>query len=317
MDGATDAPLLTLQSIAAARLAEARATVKKADAARLAAARITGEAARLLPSAESAKARADAQLAAAENMLGAASSPTGIELAEAAKARALTRRAEAEVRLIVARAEAPLKAEAAARAREEVKAAEAEKDAALDASREATRLLSPASIFISRKTQRLYVRQAFQQVLESPITFRDADRPIGTHIYTALGYKNGGADLRWSAVSLSGAPDGGQPKSRRSAEPLAGAALDRIDIPRDVIDRISEVILPGSSLIVSDEAMSAETGKDTDFVILMTGEPHGGIKIRRHNPQARNRYDGQYGGPYGRAPTYAPPFYSGGPFDRW
>ena len=63
-------------------------------------------------------------------------------------------------------------------------------------------MMSPVSIFISRKTQRLYVRQSFQPVLESPITIHDADHPIGTHIYTVLDYANGGADLRWSAVSM-------------------------------------------------------------------------------------------------------------------
>jgi len=50
-------------------------------------------------------------------------------------------------------------------------AAEAARKAALD--------LEPVSVFISRKSQRLYVRQAFQPILESPVAIRDADRPIG------------------------------------------------------------------------------------------------------------------------------------------
>jgi len=322
-----EAPLLTLKSFAAAKSAEAHAVAKKADAARLAAARITAEAARLLPAAESAKYRAEAQLAAAEGALRAASSPPAIDWAEEAKARAVARLAEAEAHLVSARAEAPLKAEAAAHAREEAKAAEAERVAALEASRDATHALSPASVFISRKTQRLYVRQAFQDVLESPVTIRDADHPIGTHIYTALGYAEGGADLRWSAVSADQSSDKRQisanGKSRRNADPMpqeagpARAALDRIDIPQDIVDRISEIISPGSSLIISDEGMSAETGKDTDFVILMSGEPQGGVKMRRHDPQAHYRYDRPYDDPYRRPQTYAPPFYSGGSFDRW
>ena len=49
-----------------------------------------------------------------------------------------------------------------------------------------TRDLEPVSVFISRKTQRLYVRQAFQPILEIPVTVRDADRPIGTYIFTAM-----------------------------------------------------------------------------------------------------------------------------------
>ena len=39
--------------------------------------------------------------------------------------------------------------------------------------------------------------------------------------------------------------------------------------------------------------MSTETGEDTDFVILMSGDPQGAIKMRRHDPEAHYRYDRQ------------------------
>jgi hypothetical protein len=77
------------------------------------------------------------------------------------KAEALARLADAEAQLAAAKGEAPLKADAAARAREEARAAATDKVSAVEASREAERMMSPVSIFISRKTQRLYVRQAF------------------------------------------------------------------------------------------------------------------------------------------------------------
>jgi hypothetical protein len=49
------------------------------------------------------------------------------------------------------------------------------------------------------------------------------------------------------------------------------------------LDRIAG-IAPRSSLIVTDEALSSETGKGTDFVVLLSGEPQGGIKSRRRSP---------------------------------
>ena len=58
----------------------------------------------------------------------------------------------------------------------------------------------------------------------------------------------------------------------------------------NVVERFSEVVLPGASLIISDEGASIETGKDTDFVVLMSGEPQGGIKTR-HPEGARYRQD--------------------------
>jgi hypothetical protein len=179
--------------------------------------------------------------------------------------------------------------------------AEAARDGAAEAAEEATRKTLPVSVFISRKTQRLYVRQAHQPVFEGPITIRDADKPIGTYVFTALNTANN-AEVRWSVVSMYKSADRGEPapqgERRRgaarnieaAAADVAGAkaALERIAIPRDALERISEVVLPGSSLIISDEGASIETGKDTDFVVLMSGEPQGGIKVRQREPRYRN-----------------------------
>ena len=83
--------------------------------------------------------------------------------------------------------------------------------------------------------------------------------------------------------------DGARANSGRDAEPVptdpgsAKAALDRISIPQDVLDRIGN-IMPRSSVIVTDEALSPETGKGTDFVVLLSGEPQGGIEKRRRSP---------------------------------
>src|SRR4051812_12468592 len=65
--------------------------------------------------------------------------------------------------------------------------------------------------------------------------------------------------------------------SRCSCRAAVGA-LDRIVIPPDVAERISGMILPRSSLIISDEPLSPETGKGTDFVMVLSGERQGGIK---------------------------------------
>ena len=50
------------------------------------------------------------------------------------------------------------------------------------------------------------------------------------------------------------------------------------------------MVSPRSSLIVTDEPLSPETGKGTDFVVLLSGEPQGGIKSRRRTPGTEFRY---------------------------
>jgi hypothetical protein len=307
--------LQLLKSIADAKTAEAEAAGKRAVAAKQAAARKTAEAApaaKLLRAAESNYARAEELLKAAESQLEKARSaenapPEALKQAELAKEKAAAKVAETQGQVQAAKLQAQARTEAAERASAEAKAAEATRDVAVEQAEEATRKTSPVSVFISRKTQRLYIRQGYQPVFEAPITIRDADKPIGSYVFTALSYVNS-AEVRWSVVSMYKGPDAaaspppakhGRADSRSEAAPAdvagAKAALDRIVIPRDALERISHVVLPGSSLIVSDEAASIETGKDTDFVVLMSGEPQGGIKTRRREPRFRN--DDFFGGP--------------------
>jgi hypothetical protein len=73
--------------------------------------------------------------------------------------------------------------------------------------------------------------------------------------------------------------------------PAAKEVLDRIAIPEGTYDQIAGMVSPRSSLIISDEALSVETGRGTEFVILMSGEPQGGISIRRRRPETGVRYE--------------------------
>lgn len=282
---------------AAARIAEADEAARKEDQARSAAGRAYREAMQAtLPvrKAENLKARAEAQLAAAETSLGSASSAEAKQAAEDAKSKAVASIAELQVTSDAAQNEAQPKLDALKAAREAVAIAQSARAAAAAAARQAVRELEPVSVLISRKTQRLYVRQAFEPVFESPVTILDAGRPIGTHIFTVVERAGGDTKIRWNVVSLNDrGPSGGRaqdpPSRSRDPQPMppesdsAKAALDRIAIPQDALDRISRMTLR-SSVIVTDEALSSETGKGTDFVVVLSGEPQGGIKIRRSRP---------------------------------
>src|SRR6266404_4421601 len=301
-------------ALAAARTAEAQEAAKKAVQARLAAGTAAREAARATAparTAENLKLKAEAKLAAAETALGSANSPEAKEQAEGAKAQAVARVAELQVQWDTAKADLQSKLDAVTSAREAAATAETARAAAAEAARQAARELAPVSVLISRKTQRLYVRRAFEPIFESPVTIADPDRPIGTHVFTASEQASDDAHLRWSVVSLGGERPPGdtvEPHGRargssgRDVEPLpmdpdnAKAALDRIVIPQDALDRIAGVA-PRSSLIITDEGLSPETGKGTEFVVLLSGEPQGGITSRRRSPRSDFRYARPRGAP--------------------
>jgi hypothetical protein len=311
-------------AIAASTAAEATAAAGKADQARVAAAAASREAARATMSVrtvETAKLRAERQLAAAERGVASAGSAEPREQAESARANAAARTAEIEVQLAAAKTELQAKLDAVAASREAAVATETARAVAAEAAQKMARALEPISIFISRKTQRLYVRQAFAPVLDTPVMIRDADHPIGTHVFTAMERNDEGGDMRWSVVSMNGGhSDDSRPEPKGSArgrdrdfDPIstdqggAIAALDRIVIPQEALDRIAGMASPKSSLIISDEPLSSETGKGTEFVIVMSGEPQGGIKFRRRGPAAETRHQR----PRDRLPYWPLPF---GPF---
>ena len=131
----------------------------------------------------------------------------------------------------------------------------------------------PISVFVSRKLSRLFVRQGFTPLFDVPVKIQNPEQPLGTHVFTAMDFQNDSASLRWTVVSL---PE--KFKKREAvmeqivATPLpdkGNEALDRIDIPREAIEQISQLLTPGSSLIISDYGISDETGTDTDFIVVM------------------------------------------------
>ena len=256
---------------------EAAAAVKAAFDAKKAAAAVARDAASITASLrklEKLKARAEADLARAEKAAASEKTDQAKALAEERKQKAAAETAELGARLNAARADEKSKLEAAAAAKSAVKEAEIKKAAAIMAASEAKLALEPVSIFISRATQKLYVRrnthkpapdgggEVFDTSIEVPVTIRDPEKRIGTHVFTAMARSEG--PLRWSKVTIDGADD-------------AKDALDRITIPQNVLDRVSPTALPGSSIVISDEPLSAETNYRTEFVVVLNNQPQGGI----------------------------------------
>ncbi|MGQ0672366.1 MAG: L,D-transpeptidase family protein [Hyphomicrobium sp.] len=256
---------------------------------------------RTLADAEKAITNAEKAFAAAEKIEAGAKSDKAKARAEAAKVRAAewkvkaaAKATEASAKLDAARPELQPKIDAAAQAQDAAKEAAAKKPEIAKAAADAKLLLEPVSIYISRPTQKVYVRrntrnpwsdggEVFDATIEAPITITDPDRPIGTHVFTAMA--STGEGLRWSAVTIDHGDE-------------AKAALDRIAIPQDVLDRIAPTALPRSSIVVSDEPLSRETNYRTEFVAVLNNQPQGGFKTRRPSapPPVKYFWDNDGGG---------------------
>jgi hypothetical protein len=140
------------------------------------------------------------------------------------------------------------------------------------------------AVFVSRKEKKIFVRQGFAPLFDMPVTIDDPDLPLGTHVFTAMEVTNNGTSMRWNVMTMPGgqpriAEPGARKKMGKHAIPTPKPgeakatttpqqALDRIHIPQEAIDRIGELLIPGSSLIVSDQGLGPETGKGTDFIVV-------------------------------------------------
>ncbi|WP_207803186.1 L,D-transpeptidase [Rhodopseudomonas palustris] len=226
---------------------------------------------------ERAKARAEAALKAADKVLIAAKTDEAKAKAEERQQKAAEQLGEAAAQLETAKADADAKQASMTATKEAAKAAAAQKAETAKLATDAKLAMEPVSIYISRATQKLYVRrnthkplpdggELFDASIEVPVTIRDPDRPIGTHIFTAMA--RGDSGLRWSAVSIENADD-------------AKSALDRITIPPEVLERIAPTAQPRSSIIISDEPLSAETNYRTEFVAVLSDQPQGGFITRK------------------------------------
>ncbi len=106
----------------------------------------------------------------------------------------------------------------------------------------------------------LFVRQEFGRVFDAEVSFRDPETPLGTHLFTAMKFAPGDTTTKWMAISLQGDD--------------ASEALDRLQIPSDIRQKISERLTPGSSLIIGDTAINSATlPKGADFLVWAKDTP--------------------------------------------
>ena len=118
----------------------------------------------------------------------------------------------------------------------------------------------PISVFISRKEGKLFVRKGFEPVFDAPVTFEQPDKPLGTHVFTALG-----AQGRQFDPALEGGVDAGRRiGGQEVGEGRAGIHRPGIERERSARSRYhpagcdradSELMSPGASLIISDQGL--------------------------------------------------------------
>lgn len=128
-------------------------------------------------------------------------------------------------------------------------------------------------------TGHLFVRQEFDAVFDTPVSFRHPDEPLGTHLYTVLKFQPGQTKADWVAFTVTSS----------ELNPL-----DRIEIPAEIRQKISQMLTPGSSLIIADIAINTASLKRGADFLVWAKDPPGTVKQasaspRRRKPRVRKR----------------------------
>jgi hypothetical protein len=270
-----------------ARTLKATSTRRAADAAKVAqtafgvAATQASEANAALARKQTAAAklaRLRAQIAHAERAFDDARTPEAADAANLLGLDAFDQLDVAAHELEIATDDDATQGSAALSAAQAARVADHARDDAEATLQDANRRSEPVNVLISRKERMVFVRQGFTPIFEAPITIRDADDSIGTHLYMVNGTTASDTDISWIAVTVpetAAATDTPVRARQSSVAPrpsrhrdTAASALDRIEWSDDARRFVAERLWVGASLTISDYGISTETGKGTDFVVL-------------------------------------------------
>jgi hypothetical protein len=116
------------------------------------------------------------------------------------------------------------------------------------------------ALFVSRKERKIVVHEGLVPLLTIPVVIEEPDRPLGTHIFTAVGSTEDGSGIGWKLVIDPAAlPTALDKEDPVQAATRATEALNRIRWPNEAADRLIDFLIPGASLVISDDELGPMT----------------------------------------------------------
>lgn len=135
-----------------------------------------------------------------------------------------------------------------------------------------------SAVVVSRVDRVAYQLHDGEVVQALPVAIEDAEKPLGSHVFTLVDRPEGGADRRgdasragrWLALGI-----GSDPEVREVTQEPSEASLNRVRfIDRDRTNLLIEAMRPGTPLVLTDDA-GPRSGAEarTDIALLATTNP--------------------------------------------
>lgn len=146
---------------------------------------------------------------------------------------------------------------------------------------QAQQALSPdapkaVSAIISTVEKRIVVFINGVPAFEDKVTLQQPDLPFGTHVFNLTGPSDDPAKLKWMAVDLSpgtvtdlGEDDAG---AAQASALLYAATIHRVDVSDATAHRLAALLHPGTTMVITDKPVGADTYSAPGFTIMTTGD---------------------------------------------
>ncbi|MCJ8142488.1 L,D-transpeptidase [Ancylobacter sp. A5.8] len=112
------------------------------------------------------------------------------------------------------------------------------------------------SLVISGADKSLTVLKDGAVVLTAPVTIRDPATPLGNVVYVL---KSVGGEVSWTSIAY---------EANSAAAGKATQAIDRITVAPDINKQLASLLVPGSTMLITELSADPGTRSDPNFVVM-------------------------------------------------
>ena len=120
-----------------------------------------------------------------------------------------------------------------------------------------------SSFVISTADRKLTAFVNGQESFSAPVAVVSPEKPFGTHAFTLTGPDSDPRHLKWLAIGL---PSG--TNIDEASALLTSETMDRINLAPDIARRVTALMHPGSTLVITDKPANPETRTEPGFTII-------------------------------------------------
>ena len=125
------------------------------------------------------------------------------------------------------------------------------------------------SVIIHTADKRMRVPVNGKLAFEDSVAIKQPELPFGTHVFNLTGASDDLAKMRWMAVEVERqVDDKGKSVAAQASALLAAFTIHRVDIPDGTAHRLTEMLHPGATMIITDQPDDPARRTDPGFTIM-------------------------------------------------